>query len=71
MNNLVNTLHSQDKLEEAAAMRKEVLEKIQRILGKEHPDTIRAMINLAIAICAQENAHGSNHTNPYTTTPKG
>ncbi|KAK3939624.1 P-loop containing nucleoside triphosphate hydrolase protein [Diplogelasinospora grovesii] len=32
---------------EAAAMKKEVLEKRQRILGDEHPDTISAMNNLA------------------------
>jgi tetratricopeptide (TPR) repeat protein len=32
---------------EAVAMRREVLDKRQRILGDEHPDTIRAMSNLA------------------------
>ncbi|KAB5515652.1 hypothetical protein GE09DRAFT_1045767 [Coniochaeta sp. 2T2.1] len=35
---------------EAAAMKKEVLEKRQRILGDEHPDTITAMNNLAITL---------------------
>ena len=68
--NLAITLGDQGKLEEAAAMMREVLEKRQRILGNEHPDTITAMNNFAIALRAQENAHGSNHTNPYTTTPK-
>jgi hypothetical protein len=47
MNNLANTLEDQGKLEEAAAMKKEVLEKRQRILGDEHPNTIAAMSNLA------------------------
>jgi hypothetical protein len=71
MNNLANTLRAQGKLEEAAAMKKEVLEKMQRILGDEHPNTITAMNNSAITILAQENVRGSNYTNPYTTSPKG
>jgi tetratricopeptide (TPR) repeat protein len=36
--------------QEAAAMMKEVLEKRQRILGDEHPDTITAMSNLATTL---------------------
>jgi len=37
----------QGQLDEAAKMKKEVLEKRRRILGEEHPDTISAMNNLA------------------------
>jgi hypothetical protein len=33
--------------EEAAKIKREVLEKRRRILGEEHPDTISAMNNLA------------------------
>jgi tetratricopeptide (TPR) repeat protein len=36
--------------EEAAAIRQEVLEKRQRVLGNEHPDTIKAMNNLATTL---------------------
>ncbi|EXL39944.1 hypothetical protein FOCG_17446 [Fusarium oxysporum f. sp. radicis-lycopersici 26381] len=38
------------KLDEAALMKREVLEKSQRILGDEHPDTIKAMSNLALTL---------------------
>lgn len=47
MNNLANTLDKQGQLDEAAKMKKEVVEKMRRILGEEHPDTISAMNNLA------------------------
>jgi len=47
MSNLASTLGDQGKLDEAAAMKREVLEKRQRILGDEHPDTVSAMNNLA------------------------
>ncbi|KAH8662668.1 hypothetical protein BGZ61DRAFT_368355 [Ilyonectria robusta] len=50
MNNLASTLGDQGKLDEAALMRREVLEKMQRILGDEHPDTISAMNNLALTL---------------------
>jgi tetratricopeptide (TPR) repeat protein len=47
MSNLASTLGDQGQLDEAAKMFKEVLEKMRRILGAEHPDTISAMNNLA------------------------
>jgi tetratricopeptide (TPR) repeat protein len=50
MSGLAWTLHDQGKLEEAAAMKKEVLEKGSRILGEEHLNTISAMSNLAITL---------------------
>jgi tetratricopeptide (TPR) repeat protein len=43
----------QPQLDEAARMKKEVLEKRRRILGEEHPDTITAMSNLAITLGEQ------------------
>ena len=50
MNNLAATLRGQGQLDEAAAMLKEVLEKMRRILGEEHPNTISAMNNLAATL---------------------
>ena len=42
------------KLNEAASMEKEVLEKRRKILGEEHPDTISAMNKLANTFGGQE-----------------
>ena len=42
MHNLANTLGEQGQLDQAAKMKKKVLEKRRCILGKEHPDTISA-----------------------------
>nr|CEG03181.1 unnamed protein product [Fusarium pseudograminearum CS3487] len=50
MNNLAITLGDQGKLDEAVSIMKEVLEKMQQILGDEHPATITAMNNLAITL---------------------
>jgi len=50
MSGLASTLYNQGKLEEAAAMSKEVLEKMKRILSEEHPNTISAMNNLATTL---------------------
>ncbi|KAL8856213.1 MAG: hypothetical protein Q9178_007178 [Gyalolechia marmorata] len=47
MNNLANTLSDQGRLDEAASMQQEVLEKLRGILGHKHPDTILAINNLA------------------------
>ena len=47
LSGLASTLHNQGKLEEAAAMSKEVLEKMKRIFGEEHLNTISAINNLA------------------------
>ena len=46
MNNLASTLGDQGQLDEAAAMKKEVVEKRRRILGEEHPDTVRSVMKL-------------------------
>jgi hypothetical protein len=53
MNNLAKTLGDQGKPDEAASMKREVLEKRKRILGDEHPDTISAMNNLAVILWDQ------------------
>ncbi|KAL8907437.1 MAG: hypothetical protein Q9207_001407 [Kuettlingeria erythrocarpa] len=53
MSNLASTLSDQGRLDEAASMKQEVLEKRRRILGDEHPDTITAMKNLANTLSDQ------------------
>ncbi len=50
MSNLAIYAGNQGKLDEAATMKREVLEKMRRILGEEHPGTIKAMSNLAITL---------------------
>jgi hypothetical protein len=47
---LANILGDQGKLDEAASMIKEVLEKRKRIHGEEDPATIMAMTNLATSL---------------------
>ena len=46
MHNLGWTYMQQGRAAEAATLQEEVLEKRRRILGEEHPDTLRAMNNL-------------------------
>src|SRR2546423_15634517 len=41
-------------MQQAAEMKKEVVEKRRRILGEEHPDTISAMNNLANTLGKQD-----------------
>jgi Tetratricopeptide repeat len=53
MSKLSATLDDQGQLKEASKT-KEVLEKIRRILGEGHPDTITAINNLANALGDQE-----------------
>jgi hypothetical protein len=50
MYNLTLTLRGQGKLDEAATMQEEMLEKEQQILGDKHPDTLTTMRNLASLI---------------------
>jgi hypothetical protein len=47
MGNLAQTLYAQGDLTEARKLQERVLEGRSRVLGKEHPDTLRAMKNLA------------------------
>ena len=48
MRNYAKTLENQGKLNEAAEIQEEVLEKSTRILGAEHPHTMLAMSDYAI-----------------------
>jgi Tetratricopeptide repeat len=50
MNDLALTLRDQGNLDEAAAMSRKTLKKMQRILGDEHPTTITAMNNIALIL---------------------
>jgi hypothetical protein len=50
MNNLALALGDQDKYEEAEMMYREALVVEQRVLGKEHPDTLKSMNNLAAVL---------------------
>ena len=47
MANLAVTYWNQGRWDEAAGLQEKVLEARSRLLGKEHPDTLRAMANLA------------------------
>ena len=53
MNNLALTYSDQGRTGEAAALQEEVLQKRRRILGEEHPDTLRSMNNLALTYSDQ------------------
>jgi Tetratricopeptide repeat len=48
--NLAIALGGLGQLDEAVKMFEEVLEKMKRILGEEHPSTILVMNNLAITL---------------------
>jgi hypothetical protein len=52
MSNFAVTLRDQGKLDEAASMMREVLEKRQRILGDEHSYTTRAAECLCLILSA-------------------
>jgi tetratricopeptide (TPR) repeat protein len=53
MNNLAVTLRAQGDLNRARELREKVLEISRRVLGEEHPDTLRSMNNLAESLSAQ------------------
>ncbi len=48
MNNLAEVLSSQGKYKEAEEMHGQALALRERVLGKEHPDTLLSMNNLAL-----------------------
>ena len=58
MNNLAETLYAQGDLTGAHKLQEQVLEAKARLLGKEHPDTLAAMLNLAMTLHAQEDLAG-------------
>ena len=47
MNNLAAVYESQGRYAEVEKLHKETLEIERRVLGQDHPDTIRSMVNLA------------------------
>jgi tetratricopeptide (TPR) repeat protein len=53
MNNLANGLRAEGKYPEAEELYRQALAARQRILGKDHPDTLMSMKNLADLLEAQ------------------
>jgi tetratricopeptide (TPR) repeat protein len=47
MKNLANVLNHQGKYEQAEEMYRQALGLMEKVLGKEHPDTLESMNNLA------------------------
>ena len=47
MNNLAECLRSQGKYDAAEPLYRETLQLTEKVLGKEHPDTLASMNNLA------------------------
>jgi hypothetical protein len=47
MSNLAGVLNSQGKYEEAEAMNRETLARSEKVLGREHPDTLTSVYCLA------------------------
>ncbi|KAI0172216.1 hypothetical protein GGR52DRAFT_549465 [Hypoxylon sp. FL1284] len=50
MNNIALVLDSQGKYEEAEQMHRQTLELKERVLGGEHPSTIRSKANLNVCL---------------------
>jgi uncharacterized protein (DUF2267 family) len=59
MNNLAGTLLQQRDLAGARQLQQQVLEAMRRVLGEEHPDTLRAMQNLTITLWLQGDQVGA------------
>ena len=53
MNNLSNTLIFEHRFADAEKLLRETLEIQRRVLGPEHPETVRFMVNLATSIVHQ------------------
>jgi len=70
ISSLARTLCDQGKLEEAAAMQREVLEKRRQILGEEHPDTLMATNKLAIILSTQDQLEAVATRNAFITPQK-
>jgi hypothetical protein len=47
MGNLASTYWNQGQLQQAEKLEKKVMETRERVLGKEHPDTLTSIVNLA------------------------
>jgi hypothetical protein len=53
MNNLAYTLQQEGHYPEAEKLQRETLSLQSRVLGAEHPDTLRSMNNLANTLVAE------------------
>src|SRR5437016_3864913 len=53
MNNLALSLGQQGKFAEAEAIDRQTLQLKEKVLGKEHPDTLGSMNNLALSLGQQ------------------
>jgi len=53
MMNVATSLHQQGKYTEAEAMHKHTLQLKEKVLGKDHPDTLVSMNNLAESLRQQ------------------
>ena len=53
LNNLGNVLRAQGRLREAEPLLREALEKRRRVLGEEHPSTLRSINSLGVLLQAQ------------------
>jgi hypothetical protein len=53
MNNLANVLDSQGRYEEAEAMHRQELAICEKVLGREHPDTLTSLYCLAHLLAKQ------------------
>ncbi|KAI1330264.1 Tetratricopeptide repeat-domain-containing protein [Xylariaceae sp. FL0255] len=53
MDNLASVLDSQGKYEEAEKMHRQTLGLGEKVLGREHPDTLTSMNNLALVLRSQ------------------
>ena len=58
MNNLAIILKGQGKSDEARKLHEQTLEIQRRILGPEHPDTLRSMHNLAAMLRRRASLRG-------------
>ena len=59
MHSLALSFEGMGEVQKALELRKQVLEVRKRILGEEHPDTLKAMFNLAISYSDANEKH--NH----------
>jgi Flp pilus assembly protein TadD len=71
MNNLALTLYAQGDLAGARKLQEQVLEAWVRLLGKEHPDTLRAMNNLAGTLYAQGDLAGARKLEEQVLEARG
>ena len=62
MNNLATEIHNQGRWEEAEKLSREVLDIQRRVLGSEHPETLKSMHNVAYEVHGQSALCGGRET---------